>query len=47
MDRGAWQTIVHGGCKESDMTEETECLHMHKLGIPQSLLSLEMHLRNP
>ena len=21
MDRGAWWTTVHGGCKESDMTE--------------------------
>ena len=24
MDRGVWQTVVHGGCKESDTTEETE-----------------------
>ena len=23
MDRGAWQTIVHGVTKESDMTEAT------------------------
>ena len=23
MDRGAWQTTVHGGCKESDMIEVT------------------------
>ena len=23
-DRGAWQTIVHGVAKESDMTEEAE-----------------------
>ena len=22
MDRRAWQTTVHGGCKESDTTEE-------------------------
>ena len=22
MDRGAWWTIVHGGCKELDMTEQ-------------------------
>ena len=22
MDRGAWWAIVHGGCKESDTTEE-------------------------
>ena len=22
MDRGAWWAIVHGGCKESDMTEQ-------------------------
>ena len=21
MDRGVWKTIVHGACKESDMTE--------------------------
>ena len=21
MDRGAWRATVHGGCKESDMTE--------------------------
>ena len=21
MDRGVWQAIVHGGCKDSDMTE--------------------------
>ena len=23
MDRGAWQTTVHGSCKESDMIEVT------------------------
>ena len=23
-DRGAWWAIVHGGCKESDTTEETK-----------------------
>ena len=22
MDRGAWRAAVHGGCKESDMTEQ-------------------------
>ena len=22
MDRGAWHAVVHGGCKESDMTEQ-------------------------
>ena len=27
MDRGAWQATVHGGCKESDMTEATEHAH--------------------
>ena len=27
--RGAWQATVHGGCKESDMTEATEHSRMH------------------
>ena len=26
MERGTWRTIVHGGCKESDMNERT-CTH--------------------
>ena len=26
MDRGAWQALVHGGCKESDMTEQRHTL---------------------
>ena len=30
MDRGTWQATVHGwGHKESDMTEVTECVHVH------------------
>ena len=30
MDRGAWQATVHGwGHKELDMTEVTECVHVH------------------
>ena len=29
MDRGAWQAIVHGITKESDMTEVTEHTHEH------------------
>ena len=28
MDGGAWNATVHGGCKESDMTNFTS-LHMH------------------
>ena len=28
IDRGAWQAIVHGVSKESDMTEHA-CTHMH------------------
>ena len=47
MDREAWQATVHGGCKESEMTEEAEHSHIHRLDIPQTVLSLEMHLRNP
>ena len=27
MDRGVWQTIVHGVTKESDMTEVTQHTH--------------------
>jgi len=29
MDRGAWQATVHGGLKESGMTEATERAHTH------------------
>ena len=47
MDREAWQATVHGSCKESEMTEEAEHSHIHRLDIPQTVLSLEMHLRNP
>ena len=46
MDKGTWQAAVHGGCKESETTEEAERSHMHRLDIPQTVLSLEMHLRN-
>ena len=28
MDRAAWRATVHGGCKESDMTEHTR-MHTH------------------
>ena len=28
MDRAAWRATVHGGCKESDMTEHTHT-HTH------------------
>ena len=33
MDRGAWQAIVHGVTKESDMTEQlsTQCLEHSKI----------------
>ena len=45
MDRGAWQATVHGGCKESYMTERQ---HFHFLvgqgkcwaGVPTALVSL-------
>ena len=30
MDRGAWQATVHGGHKESDMTEVTQHALIHK-----------------
>ena len=30
MNRGAWQGIVHGVAKESDMTEQ---LSMHRMGM--------------
>ena len=29
MDRGAWQAMVHGGHKESDMTEQ-QSMHAHR-----------------
>ena len=29
MDRGAWQATVHGGHKDSDMTEASEHSHKH------------------
>ena len=30
MDRGDWWAIVHGGCKELDVTEHI-CMHVHPL----------------
>ena len=38
MDRGAWQTRVHGGHKKSDMTEVIEHAHVHSLLQDNSLL---------
>ena len=32
MDRGAWQTTVHGVAKESDTTERLNNNAYHKLG---------------
>ena len=29
MDRGAWSATVPWGCKESDTTGATECMHTH------------------
>ena len=31
MDRGAWRDTVHGGCKESDMTEQPIHVPYHSL----------------
>ena len=31
IDGGAWQGTVHGGLKESDMTEATEHTHTHAI----------------
>ena len=28
MDRGGWWAIVHGGCKELDMTKAIECIRL-------------------
>ena len=38
MDRGAWQALVHGVTKESDMTEQLNKQHIILLFIPLYLL---------
>ena len=36
MDRGAWQAIVHGVTKESDMTEHLTYTHIYALSLPNT-----------
>ena len=43
MDGGAWRATVHGGCKESDMTER---LHFH-FSCSSSVAQLCLTLCNP
>ena len=41
-DRKAWRAAVHGGCKESDTTEQQIRSCEEKLGKMQAILSLEV-----
>ena len=41
-DRKAWRVAVHGGCKESDTTEQQTRSCEEKLGKMQAILSLEL-----
>ena len=36
MDRGAWQAIVHGVTKESDMTEHLTYTHIYAMNLPNT-----------
>ena len=40
MNRGAWRAAVHGGHKESDMTEATDTFPILVLSAPCSVLGL-------
>ena len=35
MDRGAWRSTVHGGCKESDVTEQPTLICFNNVGMDQ------------
>ena len=44
MDRKAWQAMIHGGCKESDMTEQVILSLLSSAALQACFMSSSLYL---
>ena len=44
MDRKAWQAMIHGGCKESDMTEQVTLSLLSSAALQACFMSSSLYL---